>query len=156
MIRFICVSGSSLDDCVVEKRREYFEQKSNWIPVESCDFHKKEYADTDTKVRRGVWLPQDCCKKALAFQQRTLGLFKKEFEGYSAVCLAPKTCFCWREINKQVSKGVSDHRNPLTFEDYQNVLVTNEPKSVTNRGFRVKNHSFFTYALLLLSFSQFS
>ena len=140
---YMILSKDNLDDCVQENRREYFEEKCRWMPVECCEEHKQEFVSV--KAARGAWLPQECCKQALIFQQRTLGLFKREFEGHSAVCLAPKTYFCGGTVNKQVSKGINILQNPLSFSDYEKVLLTDEPKSITNRGFRVKQNSVFTY-----------
>ena len=65
---------------------------------------------------------------------------KLEYEGDNQICLALKSYFCKGETNKKVSKGVSIAQNPLTFDQYLNVLETNKPLLIGNRGFRTKEH----------------
>ena len=48
-------------------------------------------------------------------------------------------------VNKQVSKGVSIHQNPLTFENYYQVLKSNTPLKATNQGFMSRQHHIYTY-----------
>ena len=61
---------------------------------------------------------------------------KVEYSGNKQISLTSKTYFCLGDKNKQVSKGVCIHQNPLTFEKYRNVLQSNQPLTITNGGFR--------------------
>ena len=56
-----------------------------------------------------------------------------------------KPHFCLGDKKKQVSKGVCIHQNPLTFEEYRNVLQSNQPLTITNRGFRSYKNRIFLY-----------
>ena len=75
-------------------------------------------------------------KKYNKLTQRTLGLMKVEYSGNKQISLTSKTYFCLGDKNKQVSKGVCIHQNRLTFKEYRNVLQSNQPLTITNRGFR--------------------
>ena len=70
---------------------------------------------------------------------------KLEYKGDNQICLASKSYFCEGETNKQVCKGVSIAQNPLTFDQYLNVLETNKPLLAENCGFRTKEHQIFSY-----------
>ena len=80
---------------------------------------------------------------------------KVEYEGKNQLCLASKFYFCQGETNKQVCKGVSIAQNPLTFDQYLNVLETNKPLLVENRGFRNKEHQIFSYVQKKKELSNF-
>ena len=71
---------------------------------------------------------------------------KVEYSGTKQISLTSKTYFCVGDKNKQVSKGVCIHKNPLTFNEYRKVLTSNQPHSMTNRGFRSHQSRIFSYA----------
>ena len=114
------------------------------MPVFCCDNHTNEYIDTKSSGKQ--WSPLECCQNAYRLQLRTLGKFKVEYFGDSSVSLCAKTYFCDGETSKQVSKGVNIKQNSLTFEKYHEVLKTNTPHYIVNKGFRVKNNSVFSYS----------
>ena len=70
---------------------------------------------------------------------------KVEYSGNKQISLTSKTYFCLRDKNKQVSKGVCIHQNALTFEEYRNVLQSNQPLTIINRGFRSYQNRIFSY-----------
>ena len=70
---------------------------------------------------------------------------KIEYSGTKQISLTSKTYFCVGDKNKQVSKGVCIRQNPLTFNQYRNVLESNQPHSITNRGFCSYQSRIFSY-----------
>ena len=142
---YFCISRPSLDDCVPEKvKTEYFKQKLVWMPSEACKNHETDYIKC--RVAGKHWEMPECCAQFHKYEQRTLGKMKVEFSGSSQVCLSSKTYFCVGPQNKQICKGVSIQQNPLTFEQYQHTLQTNEPLEIVNKGFRTHKHNVFSYA----------
>ena len=111
---------------------------------ETCKNHEKEYIKCKTEGK--TWHMQQCCIDFQKYDLRSLGKMKVEFEGQAQVSLTSKSYFCVGSTCKQVSKGVSIKQNPLNFDRYVQVLQTNTPLEITNRGFRATNHSVFTYA----------
>ena len=141
---YFSIRRESLDDCVPQElKRGYFTEKCKWMPTEVCDRHLEDFVET--KVSGAVWTPPTCCRERYIFQKRVGGLFKVEFEGQKILCLTCKTYFCAGKQNKQVSKGVSIHQNPLTFENYYQVLKSNTPLKATNQGFMSRQHHKYTY-----------
>ena len=47
--------------------------------------------------------------------------------------------------NKQVIKGGCLMKNKFNFQNYQNVLDTNQPHETMNRCFMCRNHNTYTY-----------
>ena len=79
-------------------------------------------------------------------KERYIGLMKVEYSGTKQILVTSKTYFCLGDKNKQVSKGVCINENPLTFNEYRKVLESNQPFSITNRGFRSHQSRIFSYA----------
>ena len=52
---------------------------------------------------------------------------KVEYKGTAPVSLTSKWYFCSEETKNQVCKGVSIFQNPLSFEQYVNILKNNIP-----------------------------
>ena len=141
---YFSISRENLDDCVPSHLKpNYFRDKLKWLTSEVCPNHEEAFIQC--KIENKAWDAQPCCSSFEAFDKRTLGKMKVEYEGKNQVCLASKSYFCQGETNKQVCKGVSIAQNPLTFDEYLNVLETNKPLLVENRGFRSKNHQIFSY-----------
>ena len=142
---YFAISRRSLDDCVPEDvKEEYFRARLCWLPAEACLQHTESYIKQRTAGKD--WEKQECYQKYNKFTQRTLGLTKVEYSGNKQISLTSKTYFCLGDQNKQVSKGVFIHQNPLTFEEYRNVLQSNQPLTITNRGFRSYQNRIFSYA----------
>ena len=151
---YFSISRENLDDCVPSHLKpNYFRDKLKWLTSEVCPNHEEAFIQC--KIENKAWDAQPCCSSFEAFDKRTLGKMKVEYEGKNQVCLASKSYFCQGETNKQVCKGVSITQNPLTFDEYLNVLETNKPLLVENRGFRSKNHQIFSYVQKKKGLSNF-
>ena len=137
------ISKENLDDCVPPHlKASYFRDKLKWLTLEVSSNHEETFIQR--KLEGEEWDAQPCCTSFELFDKKTLGKMKLEYKGDNQICLASKSYFCKGEI-KQVCKGVSIAQNPLTFDQYLNVLETNKPLLVENRGFRSKEHQIFSY-----------
>ena len=151
---YFSISRENLDDCVPSHLKpNYFRDKLKWLTSEVCPNHEEAFIQC--KIENKAWDVQPCCSSFEAFGKKTLGKMKVEYEGKNQVCLTSKSYFCQGETNKQVCKGVSIAQNPLTFDEYLNVLETNKPLLVENRGFRSKNHQIFSYVQKKKGLSNF-
>ena len=110
------ISHCSLDDSVPEDlKEEYFRARLCWLLAEASPQHTETYVKQRAAGQDGE--KQKCCQKYNKFTQRTLGLMKVEYSGNKQISLTSKTYFCLGDKNKQVSKGVYIHQNPLTFDE---------------------------------------
>ena len=105
------------------------------MPSAVCNLHEEDFIAA--KITNMEWRPSRCCQEQLKYLKRQPGLFKTEHESEKIVALGPKSYFCSNSngANKQISKGVCINQNPLTFDQYQQVLTSNDPLTITNRGF---------------------
>ncbi|KXJ22829.1 Zinc finger and SCAN domain-containing protein 22 [Exaiptasia diaphana] len=102
---YIALSGRSIESLVKEEMREEFEEdKCNWFPR------------TDTAEHR-------------AYDKRTPGLFKVEWEGQGIIGLCSKTYYCFGSSDKFSCKGVNKKCNEITKDKYLNVLRTKQSAS---------------------------
>ena len=114
-------SGENRDELIRTDKREVYEtEKIDWFPRDDTDAHK-------------------------AFDKRTPGLFKIEWEGRGIVALCSKTYFCFGDQNKVSCKGLNKKTNEITKEKYLNVLRLQAPGSGINRGFRMRDGDMYTY-----------
>lgn len=128
---YIALAGESVQ-CLVksELRTEFTMEQFNWFPR------------TDTPEHR-------------AFDKRTPGLFKVEWEGKGIISLSSKTYYCFGAYDKFSCKGVNKKTNEINKEKYLNVLLSKRSSSGINRGFRVINNTIFTYQQVREGFSYF-
>ena len=118
---YLAISKEQLDDVIKpERKTEYILNKHKWFPREDTPEHR-------------------------AFDKRTPGLFKVEWEGDGIVALCSKTYFCFGETNKSSCKGLNKHTNEITKERYLDVLQSQTAGVGTNRGFRMRNGEMYTY-----------
>ena len=98
---YVALSGESVDDVIKpELRAEYEREKHAWFP---CDYNDE--------VR--------------AFDKRTPGLFKTEFEGDGIIRLRSKMHFCCNQSKAKFScKGVNKYTNAIDKDTYLSVLRT--------------------------------
>ena len=123
---YFSITKENLDDCVPPHvKPNYFRYKLKWLTSEVCPNHDEAFIQC--KIENKEWDIQPCCSSLKAFDKRKLGKMKVKYKGKNQVCLASKSYFCQGETNKQVCKGVSIAQNPLTFNQYLNVLETNKP-----------------------------
>ena len=104
------------------------------------------------------WTPAECCKARKKIDKRTPGLFKEEFQGDAIISLCSKT-YCvenWSDNKaKFSSKGVSKRGVSNPMDIYRQVLNSKKSSSGTNRGFRAKNNTVYTYEQVRTGFSYF-
>ena len=128
---YIAVSGDSVESLIKPELKSEFESdKANWFPR------------TDTGEHR-------------AYDKRTPGLFKTEFEGEGIIGLCSKTYYCFGSHDKFSCKGVNKKCNDINKEKYFNVLLSKQSASGMNRGFRVVNNAMHTYTQVRAGFSYF-
>ena len=87
----------------------------------------------------------DCCKASKAYDKRTPGLFKIEFEGDGFVGLCFKTYSCFGSVDKYSTKGLNKRQNEIDKETFLAVLTQKRSGNGWNRGFRVRESAVFTY-----------
>lgn len=92
------------------------------------------------------FFPRSDTPENAAFDSRTPGLFKVEWQGDGFIGLAAKTYYCFADDGKDKysSKGVNK-KLKLTKDDYINVLDTQKDCFKKNRGFILKDNEMFTY-----------
>ena len=80
---YLAISGESIENLLIPELRSEFEQdKSNWLPRSDKPEHK-------------------------AYEKRTPGLFKVEWEGDGIASLCSKTYYCWGSKDQYSCKGVN-------------------------------------------------
>ena len=118
---YLAISGNTLDEIIKpEKRALYEREKNKWFPREDTPAHK-------------------------AFDKRTPGLFKVEWEGVGIVALCSKTYFCFGNEDKVSCKGLNKKTNKITKEKYLNVLRSQTSGTGINRGFQMRGGDMYTY-----------
>ena len=133
---YFSISKKNLDDCVSpDLKSNYFRDKLKWLTSEVCPEYEKAFIQC--KIENKEWDARPCCSSFEAFNKKTLSKMKVEYEGKNQVCLASKSYFCKTETNKQVCKGVPIAQNPLTFDQYLNVLEITKPLLVEKKSRRV-------------------
>ena len=99
-------------------------------------------------------------KKWLAWDKwsnREPGLFKLEKQGTRAIALCSKCYYVEDETGgeaKMSSKGVNKRQNELRWERYERALEGSRDMA-TNRGFRMRNDSMYTYEQRKLGLSAY-
>ena len=128
---YIAISGDSVESLVKPELKAAFEQdKCNWFPRTDTAEHK-------------------------AYDKRTPGLFKVEWEGEGIIGLCSKTYYCFGAKDKFSCKGVNKKCNDIDKDKYLNVLLTKQNSGGVNRGFRVVNNTMYTYTQVRDAFSYF-
>ena len=143
---YLSLSGPMEAILKADKKQHYFETFGTWFPREACEEHAKEFVHA--KLNKVPWVARACCLAASAYDMRTPGLFKKEYEGHGMIALNSKTYCCWNrdETNVKISsKGLSKRTNTLTPSIYKTVLFGRTAHKGVNRGFVCKNNKMLTY-----------
>ena len=70
---YLALAGECVDDLVTPELREYyFRHRSEWLPSECCDEHRKEYVHY--RIANRPWVGDEaCCKVRRACDKRTSG-----------------------------------------------------------------------------------
>jgi hypothetical protein len=122
------------------------------------DFRNNVYNSCHDSITP-LWFPRKCCDKHAKYDNRTPGLFKKEYVGTEVVALCSKTYIVANQndsTQKFSSKGIS--RRSLggdLFSKYKKVLDTQEKEDGENTGFRLKNNNIYTYTQIRSGFTYF-
>ena len=128
---YIAIAGESIESLVKPELRVEFDQdKCNWFPRTATPEHK-------------------------AYDKRTPGLFKVEWEGQGIIGLCSKTYHCFGAKDKFSSKGVDKKCNDINKDNYLQVLIKKQNSGRVNRGFRVVNNTMYTYIQVRDAFSFF-
>ena len=128
---YMALAGENLESLVKPELRGVFEaDKHNWFPR------------TETVENR-------------AYDKRTPGLFKEEWQGDGIIGLCSKTYYCFGTKDKFSCKGISKKLNVVDGDKYLDVLLSKRSSSGVSRGFRVVNNSVYTYNQVRDGFSYF-
>lgn len=141
---YLALSAPNLEAVIKkERRQDFYENWDKWLPAEACSQHRSDFVEK--KVAGEVWEARACCKARKAFDKRTPGLFKVEWEGEGIIGLCSKTYYCYGNVDKCSSKGLSKRQNNLKKERYLKVLNERKAGRGINEGFQVKHNKIFTY-----------
>lgn len=93
------------------------------------------------------WFPRECCAEHTAFDKRTPLLFKFEYEGNEIIGLCSKTYAVSGDDDsvKFSCKGINPSSVIAPVATYADMLHNQGVYAPTNRGFRVKDNTVFTY-----------
>jgi hypothetical protein len=90
--------------------------------------------------------PNETTKELKAYNKRTPGLFKVEFEGNSKYVLCSKLYFVEGYTkNKYSCKGIQKNQNEINKDRFHNVLFNDVKDMCMNKGFCVVNNEMVTY-----------
>jgi hypothetical protein len=124
--------------------------------------HMKEEYEKD----KYNWFPNERTKELKAYNKRTPGLFKVEFEGNTMYALCSKLYFVEvatlskkeeegeiriieddeeEKKDKYSCKGIQKNQNEINKDRFHNVLFNDVKDMCTNKGFRVINNEMVTY-----------
>lgn len=119
---YLAISGAKLEDVIKPDMKDEFEKdKYNWFPNETT-------------------------KESKAYDKRTPGLFKVEFEGNSIYALCSKLYFVeGEEYNKYSCKGIQKNQNVISKDRFHNVLFNDAKDMCMNKGFRMHENHMVTY-----------
>ena len=128
---------------------------SAYMALSTSSFEKavKPALHDEFEAEKSKWFPRDDTPEHSAYDKRTPGLFKVEWQGDGFVGLNSKTYCCWGPTDKVSCKGISKRLNKPQKETYLDVLKSKQSHSGENRGFRVMNHRVLTYAQHRIGFS---
>ena len=140
----------TIDECVRPcLTYDYYDNYDKWFPTLACDLHRHDFVLAKTAGR--AWVMQRCCMEAHAYDKRTPGKFKIEFQGKGIVALCSKTYICFGGAHgddiKLSCKGIQKRNNlqNLTKETYLAVLRNRKAGSGVNKGFIARNGCVFSY-----------
>ena len=132
---YLSLAGKQLEDITKPNKQP----ELHYEKMGQC--HDFEYTSEDG------FFPRECCKKHIAYDKRTPGLFKVEAQGKAMIALCSKT-YILKKHNDKVkfsSKGLNKAVLKEPFPSYQHVLQTGETKSSINQGFRTRDNNIYTY-----------
>ena len=116
---YFSISGESLHDMVKpELRDEYKQRVYDWLAASTCPSHHHLFDEGGGR---------SCCQQFSAYDKKTPGKFKLEFQGERMVALCSKSyVICSENQTKRSSKGLSQKQNHLGFQNYLHTLLTKQ------------------------------
>ena len=128
---YIAIAGDSIESLVKPELSQEFQQdKCNWFPRTDTAKHK-------------------------AYDERTPGLFKVEWEGQGIIGLCSTTYYCFGAKDKFSCKGENKKTNEINKDKYLKVFLTKQYCAGVNCGFHVVNNTMYTYMQMRDAFSYF-
>lgn len=121
---YMAITSKSINDIIKPSMREQWEKE------------------------RYDWFPDNRTPESKAYQRRTPGLFKVEWEGDAMVALTSKMYCCRGDgYDKSSAKGIQASKNAevLQFDNFKKVLDEGSIIQAENRGLRAMNGEVFTY-----------
>ena len=126
---YMAIAGDTLDSIVKPHLKEVY-QREKWD-----------------------WFPRDDTPAHRAYDKRTPGLFKVEWEGDGIVALCSKTYFCFGASDKCSCKGLNKKTNDITKRNYLEALENQRSGTCVNRGFRMRQDGMYTYQQVKAAFT---
>ena len=132
---YMALNADTLDELVIPTKKSEHQRKK----MGQCiDFqYTSEYG----------FFPRECCEKYITYDKRTPGLFKVEAQGKAMVALWSKTYILKKHDDepKFISKGLNKSALKDPYASFRKVLDTKQPQCSTNKGFRSRNNTIYTY-----------
>ncbi|CAH3193475.1 unnamed protein product, partial [Porites evermanni] len=150
--------GKTITNQLKHRNVEYCSDAEASRKVNTPLFWKLDNITEDTyefEADKCNWFPRTDTPEHKAYDKRTPGLFKVEWEGQGIIGLCSKTYYCFGAKDKFSCKGVNKKCNDINKDKYLNVLLTKQNSSGVNRGFRVVNNTIYTYTQVRDAFSYF-
>ena len=127
-----------------DMKDQFFNEWSQWLPKETCQVHQPDLKPF--KLQEIAWCQPPCCAEQAAYEKRTPGLFKVEYQGDGIIALCSKTYYCFGgDTDKLSCKGLNKKLNKLCKEQFLDVLVSKESGGGKNIGFRTDGRTIYTY-----------
>ena len=142
---YLGLSGDNLRDVIRPELKDEFDKKI----MQSCAVNKFFASDDH-------WFPRECCEKHIKHDKRTPGLFKLEASGKEMIALNSKTYLLQQENDFKMScKGINklSVENPLKI--FHNCLFDKQTAGGSNRGFRARENTIFSYTQEKRGFGYF-
>jgi hypothetical protein len=139
---YYALSGKSMEDTIK--------------PSHFDEYIRNVYQSCDDRVTP-FWFLRKCCERHEKYDNRTPGLFKKEFEGVEMVALCSKTYIVSNEDGCKFScKGINKGGLGKDLIDtYKHVLTSGESKQGDNTGIQQRGIYLFTYNQTRCGFTYF-
>ena len=150
MLKFI--DKSDFEYCEMDTDSAYMAISANTI-----DDIIKPDMKAKFETEKHLWFPRTDTEEHAAYDKRKAGLLHCEKTGGSMVSLCSKTYFVEGDDGKPKysSKGIQQRGNVITKDTYLDVLKNKVSGSGTNKGFRLRGSSIYTYIQERCGFSYF-
>ena len=142
---YFAISGNCLSDIVKPSMKSAFQTRIS----SNC-------ANTDQIADTNIFFPRECCNTHIRFDKRTPGLFKLEASGDEMVALSSKTYLLRDgECYKMSCKGINKTAVKEPMTTFKDALFNRKTISASNRGFRARKNTIYSYQQERSGFSYF-